>query len=146
MSGGKSSNQDYFNNIEKKVSEGVEYERIIFSGDISKSMCSHLYKIFAKNKNKITIWEIADRGYSNMLITDKGLIIALPLPKEDNKKEEKNPEKDLKQEDNDNDKSELMGIIIPNEDKARDMKEYFKKLTDSNRVPQIEKALINNKP
>ena len=77
--GGRSRNIEYLKLIEKKVSDGkVLYWRIIYDEVLTKELCDHRCRVIPQPNASIT--QIMDTAYGNMIITDVGLLIALPVP------------------------------------------------------------------
>jgi len=77
--GGRSKNIEYLSAIEKKVqNEGVLYWRIIFNEKITRELFEHFKNIISQPN--VTIAQIVDTSYGNMIITDRGMLMALPVP------------------------------------------------------------------
>ena len=77
--GGRSRNIEYLKLIEKKVYDGeVLYWRIIYNEILTQELCDHLCTVISLPNASIA--QIKDTAYGNMIITDDGMLVALPVP------------------------------------------------------------------
>ncbi len=77
--GGRSRNREYLKLIEEKVQEGrLLYWRIVYDEVLTQELCDHLCSVISFPNASVA--QIKDTAYGNMIITDKGFLMALPVP------------------------------------------------------------------
>lgn len=77
--GGRSRNSEYLQLIEIKVREGrILYWRIIYDEILTKELVEHLCSVISLPN--VSVAQIKDTSYGNMILADSGALLALPVP------------------------------------------------------------------
>lgn len=100
--GGRSSNIDYLNAIETKVSQGpITYHRLIAGPEITHELHEHLARLLP-NTRVFIAWTHKEK-FGNLTVTDHQCIFAFPAPVKD----------------------QLTGLLLPRDDDSKRYSQYF---------------------